>query len=178
MKEPSSPTDGHRTDVVVVTENAQDDVEVDVDRWGALARDVLIAEAASGELTLTFVGVADILELKVEHFGDAGEHPTDVLAFPLDEGLAIVDGVPQLLGDGVVCPEVALQQASSHAGTFDDEIALLVVHGILHILGFDHASEFEQSAMQAREREHLMNYFWHGEVPDGFSFDHRTGVDS
>lgn len=178
MKEPSSPTDGSRAEVVVVTENAQDAVEIDLERWGALSRDVLSAEAVTGELTLTFVSEAEILELKVEHFGDAGEHPTDVLSFPLDDWAPVADGVPQLLGDIVVCPEVAMRQASSHAGAIDDEIALLVVHGILHILGFDHATESEQIAMQAREREHLMNHFWHGEVPVGFSFEHRTEIGS
>ena len=176
MKEPSSPTDGDQLQAAVVTENAQGVVDIDLDRWGALAEDVLRAEGASGELTLTFVDIDDIIELKVEHFGDLGEHPTDVLSFPIDDAGPGVDGVPRLLGDVVVCPEVAMGQASAHAGTFDDEIALLVVHGILHILGFDHASESERTEMQARERQHLMNCFWQGEMPKGFSFDHRSEV--
>jgi len=178
VKEPSSPTDGNQLQAVVVTENAQDVAEIDLDRWGALAEDVLRAEGASGELTLTFVDIADIVELKVEHFGDAGEYPTDVLSFPIDDEDPVIDGVPRLLGDVVVCPEVAMGQAPAHAGTFDDEVALLVVHGVLHILGFDHATESEQTEMQAREREHLMNSFWQGEMPKGFSFDHRSEVGS
>lgn len=178
MKEPSSPTDGDRDQVVVVTENAQDVVDIDLDRWGRLAQEVLRAEEVTGELTLTFVDVADIVELKVEHFGGAGDYPTDVLSFPLDDGAPAADGIPQLLGDVVICPEVAMNQATSHAGSFDDEVALLVVHGILHILGFDHATKSEQMEMQDRERTHLMNCFWRGEVPDGFSFDHRSEVGS
>ena len=178
MKEPSSPTDGNPNEVVVVAENAQDEVEIDLARWGALAEDVLNAEGVTGELTLTFVGVADIRELKIEHFGEAGDYPTDVLSFPLDDGMPVADGIPRLLGDVVVCPAVAKEQAPSHAGSVDDEIALLVIHGILHILGFDHATAGEQTEMQARERKHLMNFFWHGEAPDGFSFDHRAEVGS
>ena len=151
MKEPSSPTDGSQSHAVVVTENAQDVVNVDLDRWGRLARP-FCARGESGELTLTFVDAADIIDLKIEHFGDAGEHPTDVLSFPLDVDVREGDDVPRLLGDVVICPEVADLQASTHAGTFDDEIALLVVHGILHILGFDHESDAERHEMQLRER--------------------------
>ena len=63
--------------------------------------------------------------------------------------------VPLLLGDVVVCPAVAARNAPTHAGTYDDEIALLVVHGILHVLGMDHAEADEAAAMQARERDLL-----------------------
>ena len=49
------------------------------------------------------------------------------------------DPVPVLLGDVVICPDVARAQAPTHAGTLDDELALLVVHGVLHVLGHDHA---------------------------------------
>ena len=178
MKEPSSPTDGSQSHAVVVTENAQDIVKVDLDRWGHLAEAVLRAEGESGELTLTFVDAADIIDLKLEHFGDAGKHPTDVLSFPLDVDVSESDDVPRLIGDVVICPEVANLQATTHAGTFDDEIALLVVHGILHILGFDHESDADRHEMQLREREHLINHFWHSEVPEGFSFDHRAEVRS
>jgi probable rRNA maturation factor len=178
MKEPSSPTDGSRSHAVVVTENAQDVINVDLDRWGRLAEAVLRAEGESGELTLTFVDAAVIIDLKIEYFGDAGEHPTDVLSFPLDVDAMEGDDVPRLLGDVVICPEVANLQASTHAGTFDDEIALLVVHGILHILGSDHESDADRHEMQLREREHLIYQFWHGEVPEGFSFAHRSEVRS
>ena len=65
-----------------------------------------------------------------------------------------------LLGDVVVCPKRAAAQASEnagdlHDGTVEDEIALLVVHGILHVLGMDHAEPEETEAMQARERDLL-----------------------
>ncbi|MFM9137402.1 MAG: rRNA maturation RNase YbeY [Actinomycetota bacterium] len=54
---------------------------------------------------------------------------------------------PLLLGDVVICPSVAARQAPSHAGCFDDEIALLLVHGILHVLGNDHDTEQSEALM-------------------------------
>jgi len=63
--------------------------------------------------------------------------------------------VPLVLGDVVVCPTVAARQASDHVGTVDDELALLVVHGVLHLLNYDHAEEHEAASMQRRERELL-----------------------
>jgi probable rRNA maturation factor len=63
-----------------------------------------------------------------------------------------------LLGDVVVCPAVAARQAPKHAGTYDDELALLVVHGVLHVLGHDHAEPDETVAMRARERDLLARF--------------------
>jgi probable rRNA maturation factor len=68
--------------------------------------------------------------------------------------------MPLLLGDIFICPTVAARNAPAHPGThapvhhgtLDDELALLVVHGVLHILGYDHAEPDEETAMQARER--------------------------
>ena len=77
--------------------------------------------------------------------------------------------MPLLLGDIVICPEVAVEQAPTHAGTVEDEMALLVVHGVLHILGWDHDTVDKTVAMQAREREILTAHHWNGEVPPTFS---------
>jgi probable rRNA maturation factor len=63
-----------------------------------------------------------------------------------------------VLGDVVVCPLVAQRQAPQHAGTLDDELALLVVHGVLHLLNYDHAEEEETAVMQRRERELLAKF--------------------
>jgi probable rRNA maturation factor len=60
----------------------------------------------------------------------------------------------------VVCPAVAERQAPEHAGSYDDELALLVVHGVLHVLGHDHAEPGETAAMHARERD-LLDRFHH-----------------
>jgi len=58
----------------------------------------------------------------------------------------------------VVCPAVAARQAPTHAGSFDDEIALLVVHGILHVLGMDHASPEEEAVMFAKQDDLLARF--------------------
>lgn len=148
--------------VVVGDGREVDDTPIDIDRWGALAEAVLAG--TDGELTLTFVDDDEIASLNEEHMGKAG--PTDVLAFPLDE--EPTPGVPTLLGDVVICPSVAAGQFADHAGTFEDEIALLVVHGILHVLGHDHAEADEAAVMRQRELELLEAHHWSGPAPTGF----------
>ncbi|HEX8771654.1 MAG TPA: rRNA maturation RNase YbeY, partial [Acidimicrobiales bacterium] len=78
-----------------------------------------------------------------------------------DMGLA---DAPSLLGDVVVCPAVARRNAPNHAGTYEDEMALLVVHGILHLLGMDHVDHQEASAMERREQELLDRFYRRGET--------------
>jgi probable rRNA maturation factor len=170
MGEPPSPT-GAAT-VVVVGADEQDEVSLDVDRWTDLARRVLAVEGRHGELTLTFVDRDEIAALNREHLGKEG--PTDVLSFPLDAAADAPAGadVPTLLGDVVVCPGVAAEQAPDHAGTLDDELALLVVHGVLHVIGHDHAERADADRMRARELDHLQRLHWHGPVPAGFRQEH------
>ncbi len=129
----------------------------DVERWGELARASLVHEGVEGdaELSLSFVDADRIAELHETHLG--GEGPTDVLAFPLDrddDALAPM----RLLGDVVVCPEVAARQAEARGADVDDEIALLVVHGVLHVLGHRHAETAETALMQAREQDLLARF--------------------
>jgi probable rRNA maturation factor len=169
---------GPEGEVQVFGADEQSAAPVDVDRWVTLAREVLVAEGVRGEaeLSLLFVDEAAIAELN-KRFMDA-KGPTDVLAFPIDDpavsgrwpdaGTAGPDrdepepgDLPLLLGDVVVCPAVAERQASGHAGSYDDELALLVVHGVLHVLGHDHADPDATAVMQARERA-LLERFHHG----------------
>jgi len=134
---------------------ASDDLEVPVGLLATLLAGVLAAEGASGEAecSLTLVDADEIAALKVEHLDGDGA-PTDVLSFPIDGVDDPGDG-PWVVGDVVLCPSVAAAQAPEHAGTTDDEMALLVVHGALHLAGWDHAGPEEQAAMWARERELL-----------------------
>jgi len=149
---------------------------VDGPRWQKLAENVLRAEGIRGEaeLSLLFVDESTMTELNKRFMGQ--DAPTDVLAFPLDDDLVgagrwpdngptgpasnriEVEEAPLLLGDVVVCPSVAAANAPSHAGTYDDEIALLVVHGILHVLGMDHADPEATTVMQAKERSLLERF--------------------
>lgn len=137
---------------------------VDTERWARLARAVLRDEGVgSGELGLRFVDAGAMAELNLAHMGAAG--PTDVLAFPIDggHGGAPASGPTVLLGDVVVCPEYAARANGGPAASGDprptgdpaDELALLVVHGVLHVLGYDHAHEAEAAAMQTREQQLL-----------------------
>jgi probable rRNA maturation factor len=157
--------------VVVADERSESDspeVVVDVERWCRLALDVLVDSDAVGELTLSFVDSDDIAELNLEHMGKPG--PTDVLSFPMDDEPVV--GVPTLLGDVVISPAVAAGQFAEHAGTLDDELALLVVHGVLHVLGHDHAEPDETAVMRAREVDLLERFHWSGEAPAGFRQTH------
>jgi probable rRNA maturation factor len=160
---------------VVVAYDEQEDHPLDLDRWVQLARDALLDEGvASGELTLLFVDEQTIADLHEVHMGDP--EPTDVLSFPLDAEAAIgasIDDVPLLLGDVVVCPAVAARNAPEHAGNFTDEIALLIVHGVLHVLGHDHADPEEEQKMRARELELLERYHWRSDAPASFRAHRR-----
>jgi probable rRNA maturation factor len=174
---PRVPRRGPEGEVVVFGADEQDAVQVDVDRWVTLAREALLAEGVRGdaELSLIFVDETTIAELNVRFMDTPG--PTDVLAFPIDDPVVAgrwpdagtagpdredpePDDLPLLLGDVVVCPAIAARQAPDHAGSYDDEIALLVVHGVLHVLGHDHAEPEETTAMRSRERD-LLDRFHH-----------------
>jgi probable rRNA maturation factor len=130
-----------------------------LDRLVDLARQTLVGEGVgTGRLDLVLVDRGEMAELNAEHLGHEG--PTDVLSFPLDAdevmaGLVPGGGPPPHLGDVIICPSVARDQAPTHCGTEDAELALLVIHGVLHVLGHDHGRPDESEAMQARERAHL-----------------------
>jgi probable rRNA maturation factor len=180
---------GGEGDVEVFAANEQGDVEIDLSRWRALATDVLsdLGVRGAAELSLLFVNVDEMTALNEEYMGGTG--PTDVLAFPIDatdvEAVAGPGGasrgpsrtepdpadLPLLLGDVVVCPAVAAAEAPDHAGSVDDELALLVVHGILHVMGHDHAEEAETATMRAEERRLLSAHHWRGAAPAGFRQD-------
>ena len=77
---------------------------------------------------------------------------------------------PYVVGDVVICPAVAAENAAEHRGqlhdgSVEDELALLVVHGVLHLLGMDHAEDDEAEAMEARERELLQKFYRASDEP-------------
>ena len=120
---------------------------VDADRLMALARHVLSDRGVPADMELTVLCVEpdDIAALNTQHMGATG--PTDVLAFPMDmPGEAMADE-PGILGDVVLCPTVAADQAATQGKAESEEIDLLLVHGILHLLGHDHAEPDERAAM-------------------------------
>ncbi len=131
----------------------------ELDRLVDLARTTLVGEGVTtGHLDLLAVDRDEMAALNAEHMGHDG--PTDVLSFPLDADEALAapgpaDGPPLHLGDVVICPEVARAQAPEHCGSEEAELSLLVIHGVLHVLGHDHAEPDERDRMWARERHHL-----------------------
>jgi probable rRNA maturation factor len=148
---------------------------VDTIRWIKLAEAVLADEGIRGEIevSILFVDENAISDLNNRFLGKDG--PTDVLAFPIDEepvegGRSPDSGgtgpgynpspeeAPTLLGDVVICPVVAHRNAPEHAGTFEDELALLLVHGLLHLLGMDHEDPDEAEVMEAKERDLLARH--------------------
>jgi len=152
--------------VVVESELPDCDSEsgIETQRWEQLAHQALKTEnVEDGELSLFFIDEKAMAELNVEHMGKEGA--TDVLAFPIDGPDDLKDGPPvkatdppRLLGDIFVCPSVARRNAHAHSKSFEDEIALLVIHGILHILGHDHAEHEETLKMKDRERTLLAKH--------------------
>jgi probable rRNA maturation factor len=112
-------------------------VDVEDEAAAELARSVLSGEGIEdGELGISFVAPEEIRRLKHEHLGIDEE--TDVLAFPLDGRDELPGGVPRQLGDAVLCPQVV-----------GSEWRAPLVHGLLHLLGYEHGAE-----MEARERSY------------------------
>ena len=160
---PTSAVAGDELVTVTVLNETSD--PVDVARWSDLVRRVLVTEGVVGpaETNVVFIGREDMAELNAEHMGGTGA--TDVLSFPIDDDSDAADGFPvspddvRFVGDIVVCTPVAADNAPGHAGTLDDEIALLLVHGSLHLLGHDHAEPEERGTMWAAEQR-LLGDLW------------------
>lgn len=135
---------------------------VDLDLLGRLARTVLAAEGCRRDsmVDVTLVPDARITEMNLSHRGrDAA---TDVLALPLQviqPGVGQPDGrangPPLHLGDVVIAPGYVRHQAVTRGWDFSDEMGLMVVHGVLHLLGYRHDSESDAVIMEEREGRHL-----------------------
>ena len=159
--------------ISIFAADEQSERPVDTMRWVRLAESVVGACGLRGdaELSMLFVDEEAMTDLNKRFHGKDG--PTDVLAFPIDDdpteggrspdsggtgpGYSATESsdLPMMLGDVVVCPAVAERNAPEHAGTYDDELALLIVHGILHLMGMDHLEDEEAEAMEKREQELL-----------------------
>lgn len=145
--------------------NNESDQKVDEARVLALASFALdqLRIHPDAELAIQFVNEDAMTTLHVQWMDEPG--PTDVLSFPMDElrpgNDAEVSG-PGLLGDIVVCPQVAATQALAAGHETINEILLLTTHGILHLLGFDHAEPDEEKEMFGLQRE-ILDAFYESE---------------
>jgi len=102
------------------------------------------------ELSIALVDDEEMAHLNEQYRGVVG--PTDVLSFGCDEPCPAASDEPIALGDVIIAPEVAARQAGELGTTVEDELDLLLVHGILHLLGYDHEGDSDAAVMQARER--------------------------
>ena len=137
---------------------------VPADALRALAQDVLDRESlpAGTEVSIVLIDTEQSAEYNARFMDRAG--PTDVLAFPLEdmtpgEVPAASDAGPPLnVGDVFICPAVVSEHAAREGVAFADEMALMVVHGILHLLGYDHHVDSDAELMEGRERELLAGF--------------------
>ena len=102
------------------------------------------------ELSVALVDDDEMTHLNEQYRGIVG--PTDVLSFGCDDPCPAASDEPIAIGDVIIAPDVARKQAAELGTTVEDELDLLLVHGILHLLGYDHESDADATAMQARER--------------------------
>ena len=121
----------------------------------SLARHTLTEEDVDegAELSLLLVGADHIRKLNARFAGE--DHATDVLAFPMMED---DEEGSLLLGDVVICPQVAEKNAADLGHSLDEELAALVVHGTLHLLGYDHQRDDDKEKMNTRSREILSSF--------------------
>ena len=141
--------------------NNESGVEVDeakIQRVADFALSVMhVSEEA--ELNIVLVDEAAMEQLHVQWMDEPG--PTDVLSFPMDElrpGTEDEPTPPGLLGDIVLCPQVAEAQAETAGHGTIDELLLLTTHGVLHLLGFDHAEPDEEKEMFGIQRDILLAF--------------------
>ncbi|WP_263730240.1 rRNA maturation RNase YbeY [Cellulomonas sp. SG140] len=141
--------------------NNESGVEVDEAEFAALARHVLdeMHVHPQTDLSVLLVDTDVMADLHVRWMDEPG--PTDVLSFPMDELRPGTDSDPTpagLLGDVVLCPQVAADQARAAGHSTIEELLLLETHGILHLLGYDHAEPEEEKEMFALQRRLLLTF--------------------
>jgi probable rRNA maturation factor len=146
---------------VSVEVNNESGTDLDVEELAAVSRHVLARMGIHplAELSVLLVDVGTMENLHRQWMDEEG--PTDVLSFPMDElrpGSDEREPEPGLLGDVVLCPAVAVGQAREAGHSTADELALLCTHGILHLLGYDHAEPDEEREMLRLQRELLASW--------------------
>ena len=141
--------------------NNESTIEIDETRVLRLVEYILGAMHVSpdAELAIVLVDEGAMEALHVQWMDEPG--PTDVLSFPMDELRPGTDDAPTppgLLGDIVLCPQVAETQAEAAGHSTMDELVLLTTHGLLHLLGFDHAEPDEEREMFGLQKELIVGF--------------------
>ncbi len=132
--------------------------ETALQRLATFALDFLYVHP-DAELAILLVDEGAMEQLHLQWMDEPG--PTDVLSFPMDElrpGSEESLTPAGLLGDIVLCPQVAIAQAETAGHSSLDEMLLLTTHGVLHLLGFDHAEPDDEKEMFGIQREILAGF--------------------
>jgi probable rRNA maturation factor len=147
---------------VTIEINNESTIEVDearVQRLASFALEELRLHRKS-ELAIQFIDEKAMEVLHIQWMDEPG--PTDVLSFPMDELRPGTEGEqtpPGLLGDVVICPQVAAKQAETAGHETIQEILLLTTHGILHLVGFDHAEPDDEAEMFGLQKSILEKFY-------------------
>lgn len=134
------------------------------DEWYTQIRKLLeFAKTEEGieedaELSVTFVDKAEIQEINRDY--RQKDKVTDVISFAFEEEEDIFEGmdVPRVLGDIIICTDVAVEQAQQYAHSFERELGFLALHGFLHLLGYDHMTDEDEKVMFGRQKD-ILNRF-------------------
>ncbi|MEY3696563.1 MAG: hypothetical protein RJA41_213 [Actinomycetota bacterium] len=145
----------HKFEIELVDETESDVDQLRLIKTAEFALDFLRMNSET-ELSIALVDLAEMERLHIEHMNEPG--PTDVLSFEMDELRIPPEGqtaIPGILGDVILCPEFAAKQAAENNQDTASELDMLLVHGILHLLGHDHAEPDEHRIMFGLQSEIL-----------------------
>lgn len=137
----------------VTVSNQQEDLALDANKVSPIVEALVRFEGIEAdEISINFVGKEEICRLHKEYFGDPSF--TDCISFPID---AEPNGHYRLLGEVFVCPLAAIEYASRSKSDPYDETLLYLIHGFLHLAGYDDIEEEERLMMREAEKRHLEN---------------------
>jgi probable rRNA maturation factor len=131
--------------------NTQNIVSIKKDQIETLVKVFLLyTKTSCDEVSINFVDKQEIAKLHEDYFNDPS--PTDCISFPMDYKEKNKN-LYSILGEVFVCPEVALEYSTSHAVDFAKELSLYVVHGLLHLIGYDDIEDSDRKIMKSKESE-------------------------
>jgi len=135
----------------ILATNKQTVTDIDLPRIKHSSDKILrTLENEDSEISLTFVDDAGITEINTQYLGR--DYPTNVIAFSMNEG-EFGNVNPNILGDIIISTETALRNAETEGFSLEDELDYLIIHGVLHLLGYDHELPGEAKEMREKERE-------------------------
>lgn len=141
--------------MIVNVIDQQQTLKISEEQVKQLVKEVILSEGETcDEVNVYFVDTPTICDLHEQFFNDPS--PTDCISFPLDEKTE-GEGDYRLLGEVFVCPETAIDYLTHHSGSVYDETSLYIVHGLLHLMGYDDIEDEDISLMREAEKWHMQN---------------------